>query len=447
MNPSPLPRSSYWGYGFGDFSQNILFQVVAFYLLFYLTETVGMSAAVVGTMFLAARIWDAINDPLMGYLSSRTRTRWGSYRTYLLLGIPGLVGAMYWLFAVPSTGEDATTYVVIAYLAYGMAFTFYNIPYGSMTAVITIDYHERGKLTGYRMTFAALGGIVGATCFLPLVEYFGGGAEGFRLTAAIFAGIILVTTLPTFFLVKERIQAQVTELPTLGKIRSSLASNAPFWWLCLAFGATYCAYSLFASTIPYATKYLFEDESLTTPLILTLITAMGIAIPFWSWLATNMDKKNVFLIGSLLFVVTFLILGMIPAGIDPVWVYVIFGIKGFGYGAGAYTSWALLPDTVEFGTWKTGQQSPGITYGVYGVFFKLGLGLGAAMAGWVLAGSGYVQGAGVSAEINTGIRLSISWLPLILTAVAWWAIWKYPITAKLHQRIKQDIASSDPARQ
>lgn len=443
MTTHPLSRKAMIAYGFGDFSQNILFQVVSFHLLFYLTETVGLSAAFVGTTFLIARFWDAFNDPLMGYISSRTRTRWGSYRSYLLWGIPGMVGATYWLFAVPSAEEGGQVYFVVAYLLFGMAFTLYNIPYGAMTAVITNDYQERGKLTGFRMTFAALGGIVGATCFLPIVEWAGGGSEGYRWAGVIFAALVLLTVTPTFLFVRERIKVSPTDLPTISRIRDLLGSNTPFWLLCLVFGLVYCAYALFASSIPYAATYLYGDPGMTSPLILTLLSVMAVAIPFWTWLGTKTDKKTVFLIGALFFLTSFCLLGILPLNADPLWVYLIFGIKGIGYGAGAYTSWALIPDTVEYGMWKSGKQAAGITYGVYGVFFKLGLGLGAASAGWILASVGYHQGMESTESLQQGIKWSIAWLPLILSGLGWLVLTRYPITAGFHANMLSDIAAKE----
>lgn len=430
-------------YGFGDFSQNILFQVVSFHLLFYLTETVGLSASFVGTTFLAARCWDALNDPIMGYISSRTRSRWGSYRSYLLWGIPGMVGAMYWLFNVPAPESGGYEYFVISYILFGMAFTCYNIPYGAMTAVMTTDARERGKLTGFRMTFAALGGIVGATCFLPVVDWAGGGAAGYQWASGCFAGMILLSMIPPFLLVKERIAVRPADLPTYTRIRALLGHNRPFWLLCLVFGLIFCGYALFAATIPYAARYIFHDEALASPLILTLLGAMALAIPIWTWVGTRVGKKNVFMIGSLFFLISFLVLGCIPGEVDTVWVFLIFGLKGIGYGAGSYASWALLPDTIEYGKWKSGKQAAGITYGVYGVFFKLGIGLGAALAGWILASVGYTQGMESSSALETGIRMSVAWGPLGLSLLAWACLYRYPLTEALHRDMMVHMDSQD----
>ena len=443
MSNTSLSVSSRISYGFGDFGQNVLFQITAFHLLFYLTEVAGLSAGFVGTLFLVSRIWDGLNDPIMGYLAARTNTRWGSYRPYLLWGAPLLALSMYWMFAVPDWSMAAKEwYVAVAYLAFGMVFTFYNVPYGSLTAVMTNSYHERGILTGYRMTFAMIGGIVGATCFLPLVEYFGGGLDGYASTAVVFAAVVLATSVPTFFLVRERIAVTPEEKPKVAEARAYLWRNAPFWWLCLAFGCAFAAYSLYAASLPFAAKYLFDRESLTVPLILTLMGVTGATVPLWTWISGSIGKKKVFLLGAGFTLLSFFLLGMAPQGIDSGWLYLIFAIQGIGNGSTAYTSWAMLPDTIEFGKWKTGHSAPGLTYGIYGFFFKLGLGIGAALAGALLTWVGYQQGQAVTDAMLPAIRSSISWIPFVITLVAWAAIWKYPITAALHQEIRSYLAST-----
>ncbi len=442
-SPPPLSIASRLTYGFGDFGQNILFQITAFHLLFYLTEEVGLSATFLGALFLGARIWDGINDPIMGYVASRTHTRWGSYRPYLLWGAPLLALSMYWLFAVPNWALSAQAwYVGLSYVAFGMVFTFYNIPYGSLTAVMTQSYHERSLLTGYRMVFAMAGGIFGATLFTPLVAYWGGGKEGYALAAAIFAVVVLLSSLPTFFLVKESVPVRDEENPDPRAASTFLRSNGPFWWLCLAFGSAFAAYSLFAATLPFAAKYLFGREEITVSLILMLMGITGLTIPAWTWAAQRIGKRGVFLWGALCYGLGYVLLAWVPATIHVSVLYAIFAIMGVGNGAAAFTSWAMLPDTIEYGKWKTGLRAPGLTYGVFGFFFKLGLGIGAALAGGLLAWSGYPSEGITPERLLPTIRAGISWIPLAITALAWWAVWKYPITAAMHVNIQNDLATA-----
>ncbi len=442
MTHAPLSVRSRLAYGLGDVGQNILFQITVFHLLFFLTEEAGISSVFAGSLFLLARIWDGINDPIMGYLAARTSTRWGSYRPYLLWGAPLIGLSLYLLFAIPE-GSPAFRegYVALTYLFYGMVFTLFNIPYGSLTAVMTSSYEERGILTGYRMTFAMAGGLLGATAFLPVVRAFGGGATGYALAAALFGLLVWLFSMPTFFGVRERLRIQPEEKPRPRQAWSYLQRNTPFWWLCMAFGTTFAAYALYAASLPYAAKYLFQRETLTVPLVLTLMAITGLAVPAWTWASGRIGKKKVFLFGSAGYFLGFLLLGLLPAHADPALLYLALAIQGIGNGAAAYTSWAMLPDTVEFGQWKTGMSAPGLVYGVYGFFFKLGLGIGSALAGGLVAWAG-IQATG--GAISPGwIRAGISWLPMGMMALAWLAIWRYPITSALHAEIRDYLAAAD----
>ncbi|MEO1452103.1 MAG: MFS transporter, partial [Bacteroidota bacterium] len=194
----PLSLRARIAYGLGDFGQNILFQVAGIYLLSYYTDVLGISAAWAGTLFLLARIWDGINDPLMGWYAQRTRSRLGIYRPWIFWMALPLCLSFVALFWVP-VSAGIHWWIGIAYILFGMCFTAVNIPYGSLTAALTRDYTERGSLTGYRMTLGMTGGVLASFAFLPAIDWLGGGISGYTRMALVLATILLVCLGITFW--------------------------------------------------------------------------------------------------------------------------------------------------------------------------------------------------------------------------------------------------------
>src|SRR5690349_2908251 len=189
-NSARLPLREKIGYGLGDAASNIFFQTVNMFLLFYYTDVFGISPAVAGTLFILARFWDALIDPFLGALADRTRSRWGSYRPYLLwMALPfGLIG--YATFANPELSDNAK--IVYAYVTYFLLMTAYaaiNVPYSALMGVMTPSSKERTSLSSYRFVGAFGGQLLIALGVIPLVRILGHGdkALGFKITMAIFS--------------------------------------------------------------------------------------------------------------------------------------------------------------------------------------------------------------------------------------------------------------------
>lgn len=433
-----LPQKTYLGYGLGDFGQNILFQA-SFYLPIFYTETIGIDAAWLGGLLLLARIWDGINDPIMGYLAQQNESRWGTYRPFLLWAALPLALSMFLLFYVPeSFEENKYLYIVGSYLFFGMAFTAFNVPYGTLTATMTQDYHERGKLTGYRMTFAMLGGIVGATLILPTVNWFGGDREAYAYMGAFFGIIILCTSLGSFFSVKETHQLIQTKGQGFKESLQNLRNNRPFWLLCTCFAACFAAYAVFASSIPYYCQYVLGDKDAASWVFLAVTGITAAMVPLWAALSPKLGKRSIFLYGAAFYILAYLGFYLLPS-LPAYFIYFVLAIHGIGNGAAVYTSWAILPDTIEYGQWKSGIRVEGMSYGIFGFFFKLGLGLGGALALNLLSFSGYVEQQAQSPEVEQMLTFLVSLVPMLLIALAALALWFYPITAKLHTQIRERL--------
>ena len=434
-----LSRNTYLGYGLGDFGQNILFQATIFHLGFFYVEYLGIDAAWLAGLFLAARIWDGINDPLMGYLAERNKSKWGTYRPFLLWAAIPLALSMFFLFYLPQWLEEYKyVYVLISYIFFGMAFTAFNVPYGTLTAVMTQDYHERGKLTGFRMTFAMLGGIVGATLVLPSVKLFGGERMGFAWTGTLFALLILATSLASFFSVKEKHEIYPNRDRNFATNLKILLSNRPFWLLSLCFAACFAAYAIFASSMVFYCNYVLGDLELASSVILVIMGITAAGVPIWSYFSPKMGKRKIFLLGAICYILAFIglfFLQNLPSGM----IYPVLAIYGIGNAAAVYTSWAILPDTIEYGEWKSKKRVEGLSYGIYGFCFKAGIGIGASAALALLNNSGYVPNQEQGPEVQTMLIHLVSLIPMALIVLAAVSLWFYPITSRFHEKIRKEI--------
>ncbi|MEM7369382.1 MAG: MFS transporter [Bacteroidota bacterium] len=434
-----LPLRTNLGYGIADFGQNLLFQTVGIYLLSFYTDVAMLSAAFAGNLFLLTRIWDGINDPLMGYLAQRTRSRWGTYRPWLLwMAFP--VGISFvLLFLVPDVSQEGKQwYAIITYVVFTMAFTAMNIPYGTLTAVMTPDYAERGRLTGYRMTFAMVGAILAGYAFLTISGKWEDASQGYFWAACLFALILIITLGIGFFTVREELTTQIVPSLSLSTSWAALRSNRPFWMLSITFGSCFVAYAVFVSILPYLGRYLLGDEEVTANLLLVVMGTTAASIPVWTWLSKRIGKKAVFLAGASFYILAMAGLFFLESDQHTL-VYGWLLIHGLGNGAAVFTSWAMIADTIEYGQWKSGIRLESMIYGVYGFFIKLGIGIGIWLAGQGLSLGGYVANGEQSEEALRSIRLLVSLVPLVWIVIAVIAMMAYRIDPALHQRIRDEI--------
>ena len=201
------------GYGFGDFASSMFWKMFSVYLLFFYTDVFGISAAVVGTMFLVTRIFDGLNDPIMGILADRTNTKWGKFRPYLLwMAIPfALFGVL--TFTTPDlTTSSKIIYAYVTYCLMMIVYTAVNVPYASLLGVMTSNLKDRTSLASFRFIFAFAGSILVLATAEPLVEYLSNDQgiinpqKGWQQTMTIYGVIAAIFFFGTFYLTRERIQ-------------------------------------------------------------------------------------------------------------------------------------------------------------------------------------------------------------------------------------------------
>ncbi|MGI9202255.1 MAG: MFS transporter [Woeseiaceae bacterium] len=450
-NSGPLNFKEKLGYGLGDAASNFFFVTFNIFLLYYYTDVFGITAAAVGTMFLVTKIIDAVSDPIMGLIADRTNTRWGKFRPYLLFAaIPyGLCG--YAMFANPDLSD--TGKLVYAYVTYSLmmlAYTAINVPYSALMGVISSSSIERTKVASYRFFCAFAAGWLIGTFVTPFKNILGGGDEalGFKLTMAIFAVVSVVFFWITFATTKER----VIPKPSKSNIREDLKvllQNGP--WKALFWTGIFTLINIAVrqGTQVYYFKYFVGDDG--TPLFLifdktavfisTGLAAMMVGVVFARFLSEKFEKRSLLITLSVMNAVFMAIFFILPA--DAYGLMVLFNVlANLVAGPTPALVWSMYADCADYGEWKTGRRTTGLVFSGIQFSHKLGLAVGAGLAGLILSWFGFVANEVQSESAMFGIRFMFAIYPAIFALMGVAAIYFYKIDNETLLRMEKDLAAS-----
>lgn len=438
-NPSKLSFGNIVGYGAGDFGFNLSFTFCSLFLLYFYTDVLELNASTAGLIIMVALVWEGISDPIIGLITNRTNTRWGRYRPYILFGsVPlGLsVVAMFLPLDLPAGA--LVTYCFVTHIVYRTVFTFVSIPYIALSAQMTQDSDTRGQLAAARMLFAIACGLLLSALTLPVSKALGGGRTGFFLISVIYSVIATAILLLTFASTKEVVDESAQEHPNVRSMLVTMRVNRPFILLFVATALGATGYTMSGKALIYYLKYWVGSEAMvTTGLVVTLGAAALAMIP-WMLIARRMSKRVVWLAGVALNVLAYIvILTVTPRGGPVLWLVLI--AVGIGNSAFILNVWSMLPDTVEYGEWKTGTRAEGASFGLMAFSQKVALGIGTGLVGILLDAIGYVANRPQSPETLQGITLLYGAGPLILFAASLIAIWAYPLDGKTHRRLVRAI--------
>jgi GPH family glycoside/pentoside/hexuronide:cation symporter len=415
------------GYSFGDFASSMFWKLFSMFLMIYYTDVVELSPAAVGTMFLLTRLWDGLNDPIMGIIADRTVTKQGKFRPYLLwIAIPfAIVGIM--TFSSPDLGQSGKLiYAYVTYTMMMMVYTAINVPYSSLMGVMTSNTEERTSLASFRFIGAYSGGIFMTATVPYLLDFFKGGgsneAQSYQFTVAVYAVLAAFFFIMTYLWTQERVKP-LREKSSIWKDLKDLGKNAQ-WFIMLGAGVSVLIFnSLRDGSIMYYFKYFVKDQTLAYFGDVAWDKLAGAYMTVW--LVTNLlgvlmakpassrfGKKAVFMgamaIGSVFSVLFF--------WVDPNDIALIFGLNvvmGVASGIVLPLIWSMYADIADYSEWKTGRRATGLVFSSSSMSQKLGWTLGGAITGWLLAAYGFEANAEQTVESLKGIRLMITIYPAI----------------------------------
>jgi Na+/melibiose symporter-like transporter len=470
------------GYSLGDAAANFVFQTMILFQLNFYTDTLGLTAAVAGSLLLVGRLWDAFFDPLMGVMADRTRTRWGKFRPWVLATAVPWGVVMVLAYSTPGFSPvGKIVYACVTNIALMTLYSANNTPYSAMTGVMTGDVNERTSLSSYRFFSAMIAQLVVGGFTLPLVAKFGHGdnAAGWRMTMTLWAVVCVVLLTITFLTTRERIQPDPKQKSDVRQDFSNLAKNGP--WIAM-FTLTIIHFAFLAmrgGTLSYYFQYyvdrnalrsLLQDWGLTgtagAGLGHAVLNVFGLLVsPGGSNLASvgfslfNMSSQLVTVLGVLCsvylskrfgkkavalagFAATAVLMALFIV-LPPDAVRTMFALeylRCFCYGPTIPLIWAMFADVVDYAEWTTGRRTTGTIYATILFGLKGGLSLGGAMAGWLLSGYGYRANAAQSASALLGIRMTMSVYPALLLAIVVLCLVFYKIDKRLNLQIQDELA-------
>ncbi len=427
-------------YGYGDVASNFVWGMVNSYLLFFYTDVFGITAAAAGTLFLITRIFDAVNDPLMGIIVDKTKSKHGKTRPYLLyIAVPfGILSVI--TFITPDL--SMTGKVIYAYITYGLlgiVYTMINIPYGALMPLMSRNSKEKGELNSYRAIGRSVGAIIVASLTLPLVNYLGGGNQqlGFPIVMGIYSVIGIIFFWLTFKNCHERVVTPKEQKNT--EIKKSLTQmfKNKYWLLVSANSFLwFVRMGIMNGVLIYYVKYVLEQPGMA-PFYLTLLNIANLVGGFFALsILRKYSSRNssmlMFTIAVVLLASLFLVEGQ-----SMILFSIIFFVANVLIGYGDPATLTMLGDTIDYQEWKFGTRPEGLLVSSYSFSTKFGVAIGSSLLGYALSWAGYDPSA-VTEGAKTMIRTLMLSLPIVLTVLQVIILYFYKLD-KHHADIVKDL--------
>lgn len=436
------------GYGIGDLGCNLVFSIMASYLMVFYTDVFGITAAAAGTMMLVTKFIDALTDTGMGLIVDRTHTRWGQGRPYFLFGAVPFALFTFLTFYIPNVGD--TGKLIWAYITYFLlctAYTVVNIPLNTIVPRLTSDIHERNCLVSTGMICAMLGTAIVMSVTAPLVEYFGQGneAKGYLITMTVYGILAMLIFFVTFASTKEVVPPSVAREHTT--LKDDLKALTGQSWIFFLVNLLYFSlYVVRSTTVIYYFKYNLEKtEWLTLVGLLGILS--GLPMPLILPALEKKFSKRMLMMASILIYIAgdlliffgknsafCLLTGLVITGLG---IYGIFGI-----------TFAIQPDVIDYSEYEKNASISGLIAAFQGFFVKGGMGLTSAVIGYILKAGGYVANAEQTPQALKYIEVSFIWIPIGLCIAIAAVMYFYKLdgmreemNVALEQRRKENLAA------
>jgi GPH family glycoside/pentoside/hexuronide:cation symporter len=525
-NVEKLHFTTKLAYGAGDLGPAITANISVFYLLFFLTDVAGLPAGLAGSVLMIGKISDAINDPIIGMLSDRTRTRWGRRLPWMVFGaLPfGIIYLLQWLIPIGNQGFLFAYYVVIGIL-FNFSYTIINLPYQALTPELTHDYNERTQLNSFRFTFSIGGSILSLILYILIsAAYPDDQSQKFWLLALICSLMAILAVIWCALVVQERgatpllnprlkksvgliltviaifslfyglirafgekkfdfitISTLLLGLQVLafgltlryGKPESHLISaeavqqreeatrspsipfreqlqivfnNRPFLYVIGIYLCSWLGVQLTASILVYyVVSYMKLPEKQSGFVALAVQGTALIMLFFWQAVSQKLDKKTVYVLGMIVWIVAQIGLFSLQPG-QVVWMFVLAILAGVGVSVAYLIPWSMVPDVIELDELQTGKRREGIFYAFMVLLQKIGLALGLFLVGIALQAAGFkpqIPGEAIPIQPESAlaaIRFAIAPLPAFFLIIGLILAYFYPITRVVHGEILLRLA-------
>jgi GPH family glycoside/pentoside/hexuronide:cation symporter len=443
VNKRGLSRLTKLLYGSGDMGFSLTTTLIGAYFAIFLTDVVGVSPAVAAAAFFIGRSWDYVNDPIIGYISDRTRTRWGRRRPFLLFGaLPfGLAFSMLWWRPPFQRELFLAVYYAAAYVIFDTAATFVYMPYFALTPELAAQYDERTSLTSYRMFFSILGSLVAFTVPLLLIGTFRPENAGKVLTVGFLFGLLSAMPLfLTFLGTKERKEFMAQEPPKLGESLRAVFKNPPFLLGLGIFLCTWISVDIAQAILLFFIKYCVLREGQSDLIMGTIFVIAILALPLWSWLAQKWNKRTTYMLGISFWAGVQLVIVTLGPSTTLGVLLSLCALAGIGVAAAHVLPWSILPDAIEWDEWKTGERHEGMLYSMVTLFHKVASSIAIPLVLLLLDAFGYQPNVALQqARAELAIRLITGPIPAVLLCLGIVFAAFYPLNRERYNQIVKEI--------
>lgn len=409
-------------YGLGNTSSCVIYTLMTSLLAFFYTDYIGIPAGVVGTIVLISRVFDGCSDVIMGHITDHTHSKHGKARAWLLwmivpYGVTGIA-----LFLIPAHASHVFQYIYI-FVTYNLVntvvYTAMNLPYGTLSAIMTRDQHEREKINAMRMVLGPVGTMLVTAGTLPIVKAFGDNQRAWIITITIFMIFAMLCLLLCFLGTKERVQieaAQKEDIPFKKSLKALVCNK--YWALSMGLWGVLSVYNTFNGTnLAYYCEYILGDKVLSSGLSTAENLIQIVVIFVMPWFLPKFGKRNMALFGAILILVGQIPLILFPTSYTVAMIAAL--VRGIGVAPLSAVIFSFITDAVEYGQWKTHLRMEGMIFSAASVGSKVGGGLASAAIGKILDASGY---SGLAVAQSEHALRAISgmylWAPIAIWIVA-----------------------------
>lgn len=444
-------------YGAGDLGPAITANILGVFLLIFFTNVAGLSPGIAGSLLMLGKVWDAFNDPMVGWVSDRTKSKIGRRLPWMLWGaVPfGIFFCLQWVVPEFSENPSINHWSLVAYyLAIAIIFnTFYtivNLPYTALTAEITHDYDERTNLNSFRFAFSIGGSILSLIIALAIFQF---GPEAVQSQYFLLGLLCAIVSVIPLFLCVWGIRRRVVEMerdrlakpqaPPIGfreQVRIAFRNRA-FLYVIGIYLCSWLAVQNTVTVIPYFVQDWMGRSQQDFTLVVIAVQATSLSMLFvWSAISRRIGKRIVYFMGTGIWIVAQVGLFLMQPG-QVGWMYGLAVVAGFGVSTAYLIPWSMLPDVIELDEWETGQRREGVFYSFMVLLQKLALALGLFIVGQVLQVSGFVTNAAGQtapeqpASALLAIRLLVGPIPAVVLAIGLVLAYFYPITRDVHAEL------------
>jgi glycoside/pentoside/hexuronide:cation symporter, GPH family len=438
------------GYALGDMGISISYFVVGFFFLYYLTDIVGMNPYLAGLAFFIGKLWDGVNDPLMGILSDRTRSRFGRKRVFVLFGaLPFAVSfVLLWMIPLHTAVWIQFMLAILAMMLYATAYTVVVVPYMALVPILTKDYDERTQITGLRAALSTVGTILGGSAALLLAS-FSDQLTGLRTITIAFGVFSLVALLVAGLSVSGVESGDHSNSTVMAyswvrylallKDRDVLVLMAVKLLGAVATGSL-------SAALPYFAQHVLGDRGTSTYGLAAYVAVSAACIPVWNRLSRSCDKRRLLLVGNLITAVVLLAMGfLLQAGMRVVF-YAGCVLLGMGMSSYLLIPYSLVPDLVDVYESRTGERHESVFFGLWITVHQLGISLSGLLIGFALSAFGYDGKLAVQTPAaRQAIRVGFGVLPGLFFMLTAFVLQQYGISRGVYERARVELeARSGP---